>query len=130
MQGLEYDRTTFVCFCVGLPSHNKLVAELKEEMVFFHSCLTTLSCLLNPALKIRHWEAIEHITGGHIRCRDTLTISKLKEMKVHFHSLTIVPHVTIVSFNPQMFDYHSVISGVSKQANNEATLENMLKKVH
>jgi len=29
-----------------------------------------------------------------------------------------------------MFDYHMVISGVSKQANNEATLENMLKKVH
>jgi len=94
----------------GISSHYKLVAELKEEMVFFHSCLATLSCLLNPALKIRHWEAIEHITGGHIGCRDTLTISKLKEMK--------------------MFGYHSVISGVSKQANNEATLENMLKKVH
>lgn len=118
---------------VGFSSNNKLLTGLKEKVVSFCSHLPTLSCLLNPALKIRHYEAIECTIGGHIGSRDTLTITQLREMKVEDtfcrcldHSLDIHQHYIIFL---QVFDHHYVISEVSKQANNEATLDSMLKKV-
>ena len=120
---------------VGFSSKNKLLTGLKEKVVSFCSHLPTLSCLLNPALKIRHYEAIEYTIGGHIGNRDTLTITQLREMKVEDTfcrfllsdcSLDIHRHYIIFL---QVFDHHSVISEVSKQANNEATLDSMLKKV-
>ena len=125
---------------VGFSSHNKLLAALKEKVVSFCSHLPTLTCLLNPALKIRHYETIECTIGGHIGSGDTLTISQLREMKVqdifcrclvsdhpldiHQHSIHVFTYIFL-----QVFDHHSVISEVSKQANNEATLDNMFKKV-
>ncbi len=69
---------------VGLPASHLLVS-LREEVVTFRSYLPTLHCLLNPLLKLRHWEAIEQATGSGQAIgggRDTLSIEGLLGRKV------------------------------------------------
>ena len=68
----------------GLPFASKLIKVLHDNVISFCSLLPTLSCLLNPALKIRHWEAIQQTTGAQINTStgDLTTITTLKEKKV------------------------------------------------
>ena len=67
---------------IGLSS-NKLVLVLREKVVAFRSHLPTVSCLLNPELRLRHWEAIQRDTGEDIAGdHNSVTIHRLQEMKV------------------------------------------------
>ena len=67
---------------VGLPN-NKLVSFLKEEVESFRSRLPTFHCLLNPQLKLRHWETIEQCIGQHITWdHGSVTLVALQEMSV------------------------------------------------
>ena len=47
-----------------LPSAIKLLKVLLSEVMDFKSKLPVLSCLLNPALRFRHWDAIQEAVGG------------------------------------------------------------------
>ena len=95
----------------GLPS-NTLVPHLKEKVTAFKLSMPVISCLRNPSLKARHWTAINTLTG-EIALRDKgdkrFTLRELLQLNI--------------------FKFKDDISEVSTQATNEATLEEMLKKV-
>jgi dynein heavy chain len=92
----------------GLP-FNPMVSALADEVLAFKSLLPTLSCLLNPVLRIRHWDAIEQCTGHWFGKESETTLGHLQEI--------------------QIFEHHNEIVSVSNQANHEATLESMLTKL-
>lgn len=79
-----------VLFIIELSPSNKIVSSLQAEVTQFRSWLPTLSCLLNPALKIRHWDVIHKTTGGTtpLSGGHSLTIDHLDKMKVQLYSLT------------------------------------------
>ena len=68
------------------------MSELRGEVVRVRSSLPTVACLLNPALKMRHLEAIAQATAtagspsssssSSSLDRGRLTISQLEELKV------------------------------------------------
>jgi hypothetical protein len=50
------------------------------EVVEFASWLPTLTCLVNPALKFRHWDSIDEKTGGKLVFKRDLNFS-IKDLK-------------------------------------------------
>lgn len=86
-----------------------LLNEVKDRILSFCSWLPTVFCLLNPKLKIRHWEILQSCIGGQVGRDSNVTIQGLKELKA--------------------FENHSVIADVSNSANHESVLENMLNKI-
>ena len=59
-----------------------MVSALADEVLAFKSLLPTLSCLLNPVLRIRHWDAIEQCTGHWFGKESETTLGHLQEIQV------------------------------------------------
>ena len=63
-----------------------MIAALRNDVVSFRSTLPTLACLLNPELRLRHWEAIQKSTGEDIGGdRSVATMSTLKQRRVRVY---------------------------------------------
>ena len=71
-------------FTLDIPASHKLLLSLHNDVIQFSSWLPTLTCLLNPALKFRHWDIIKNQTGGklHMKRDASFTIKELKETRV------------------------------------------------
>lgn len=68
----------------GLPTASKLTQFLNEDMLKLQSWLPTVSCLLNPALKFRHWDSINEKINTPLKLKKELDVSvnDLKEGRV------------------------------------------------
>ncbi|PFX28824.1 Dynein heavy chain 1, axonemal [Stylophora pistillata] len=92
----------------GLPP-TKVVPRIKQKVVSFKQGMPVITSLRNPALRTRHWEAIQNVIGTRIVRDKYFTLGHLLQLKV--------------------FQHKEKISDISSYASNEATLEQMLQKV-
>ena len=91
---------TSVILCVtssGLPA-TALLTEVKTKILSFFSWLPTVFCLLNPKLKMRHWETLQCCIGGQIGKEPNVTIQQLNELKVMHCSTAIAFSVLILRY--------------------------------
>ncbi len=68
-----------------LPSATKITKNLLSQIMEFKSRLPVVSCLLNPSLRFRHWDAIsEVLDGDDIKLTKDMSVSvtDLVELKV------------------------------------------------
>ena len=77
------------------------MSKLQTEVTNFGSLLPTLSCLLNPVLKMRHWEMIQKATGDQsmLTKGKSLTIDSLEQIKVRrclYRAPVLHRHVLVV----------------------------------
>ncbi|XP_074253754.1 dynein axonemal heavy chain 6 isoform X4 [Saimiri boliviensis] len=93
----------------GLPP-NSVVPQLKHKVETMKEKLPVIIDLRNPALKPRHWAAIEQtVDATLVDTEIPLTLERLSELHV--------------------FDFGQEIQDISGQASGEAALETILKKV-
>jgi dynein heavy chain len=88
---------------------NSLVSTLSFEVNEFKKKVPVVVALCNPALRERHWQIIQQITGDKFLQSKGITLEKLIAM--------------------QVFKYSDKLLEISQQASNEATLEHMLQKI-
>ena len=92
----------------GLPP-NEVVSKLKTMVEQFKTMYPTVIDLRSQALKSRHWEKIQDITGKELVRDENFTLTMLMQLRI--------------------FDFREEISGISNQAASESALEEMLTKV-
>ncbi|XP_032239531.2 dynein axonemal heavy chain 6 isoform X3 [Nematostella vectensis] len=92
----------------GLPP-NRVVPRLKQRVTSFKLGMPVITSLRNPALRTRHWEAVQDVIGTRLVRDKYFTLGNLLQLNV--------------------FQHKEKISEISSQASNEATLELMLQKV-
>ncbi|XP_057306686.1 dynein axonemal heavy chain 6-like [Hydractinia symbiolongicarpus] len=88
---------------------NSLVSNLKNDIMIFQKGMPIISSLRNPTLKERHWVKINSSIGFVIKDEDHITLGQV--------------------LNLEVYEHEELISEISMQASNEATLEQMLNKV-
>ena len=93
----------------GLPN-NKVVPILKERVFEFKDMLPIITNLRNPMLKSRHWDKIEAEIGIKVKGNDSFTLGMLMSMKIG--------------------EYKEKVVAISTEATQEASLEQLLHKVH
>eukprot|EP01135_Chromosphaera_perkinsii_P012097 Nk52_evm35s2579 gene=Nk52_evmTU35s2579 len=92
----------------GLPP-NTVIPKLKMKVEEFKLGFPCIVDLRNPALKSRHWQQIHELIGQELVRDETFTLGTLLDLNI--------------------FSKREEIEEISVQATNEATLEEMLKKV-
>ena len=65
----------------GLPP-NKVVPRLKQKVLSFKQGMPVITSLRNPALRTRHWEAIQNVIGTRIVRDKYFTLGHLLQLKV------------------------------------------------
>ncbi|XP_028414460.1 dynein heavy chain 6, axonemal-like [Dendronephthya gigantea] len=92
----------------GLPP-NAVVPQLRGKVDNMRHKLPVISDLRNPALKQRHWDAIQQVLEHVFSEEEPLTLGLLEDIDA--------------------FDHSESIQEISGQASSEASLETLLKKV-
>ena len=108
---MQYPKVLGITATVGHPSHCRICLftspSIRSHILGFQ--VPTITDLLNPALKPRHWTLIEEVIGYKFDPESPLTLRTLIDLDV--------------------FDHAEAIQEVSGQASSESSLEAILKKV-
>ena len=75
------DPSALVWLRQGLPP-NKVVPRLREKVTSFKQGMPVITSLRNPALRPRHWEAIQNIIGTRLVRDKYFTLGHLLQLKV------------------------------------------------
>lgn len=98
-----------------LPFNNTIVAQLKKKIYDHRTLINTCSHIANPALRDRHWEAIEETTGAKLSRQ--LAIARREGMSLG--------HVLKFDF----LEHSEEITQASLKAAQEQLLDDLLAKV-